>query len=349
MPIVPTYGQSKLIPISWGPEREINLFIPGLETLDDREKLDSLVHRILRVRPRGKVYLLFWRVYSALGSALTVPQYAQPGKRRKQPQFLPCVEFDVPTLVHVIGKGSLYSSARSYAEELGWSLKQRLSREPIFKRLPINLIGYSLGARVIHYALAVSTWDEFRIQDCIMLAGATLTDPDDEALDWNVSASEIHGRIYNGYSTQDSVLPWIASDAIGNSAIRARNPKIVNHNFRSFDHGDYWDNLESVLSELWPRFRQSKNALVIKRREIECPHCKTTLFVGNDGDYVCQACKLPFELREGYLHYLPRYDVECPHCHLKLSPLPDGEYVCERCEGEFEVRKGDVYYYPAKE
>ncbi|WOQ98448.1 DUF726 domain-containing protein [Vibrio cholerae] len=67
-----------------------------------------------------------------------------------------------------------------------------------------NLVGHSLGCRVIFYTLmALGTKSEKYINDVILLGGAV---GKDDKNSWLNALSTIDGRLYNCYSEQDMVL-----------------------------------------------------------------------------------------------------------------------------------------------
>ena len=96
-----------------------------------------------------------------------------------------------------------------------------------------NLVGHSLGCRVIYYALeALSSKKETYINDIILLGGAVgRTDHKG----WQKVSDAIKGNIYNCYSHNDKVLGRIykianagLSDPIGIGPIELKNKKIAN-------------------------------------------------------------------------------------------------------------------------
>ena len=78
---------------------------------------------------------------------------------------------------------------------------------------PVSLIGFSLGARVIYYALkTLSELAESRvfIQDVILLGGAVQND----ANTWAELLTQVAGRAINVYSRHDLVLKGVYSLAM---------------------------------------------------------------------------------------------------------------------------------------
>ena len=72
---------------------------------------------------------------------------------------------------------------------------------------PISLIGFSLGARVIFYALDVLAKQKaFGIVQDVYLFGATVTAP---KATWMNARSVVSGRFVNAYATNDWVLGYL--------------------------------------------------------------------------------------------------------------------------------------------
>jgi hypothetical protein len=100
-----------------------------------------------------------------------------------------------------------------------------------------TLMGHSLGARVIAYALQALSTRSGRpvVRDVYLLGGAI--DRTDKAM-WNNAAKAVSGTIHNCYSRNDKVLQYayrganaMLSDPIGIGPISGRNPKIRNWDF----------------------------------------------------------------------------------------------------------------------
>ncbi len=72
---------------------------------------------------------------------------------------------------------------------------------------PITLIGFSLGARAIFYALAeLAKQKAFGIVQDVYIFGATVTAPRSQ---WLEVRSVIAGRFVNGFATSDWVLGYL--------------------------------------------------------------------------------------------------------------------------------------------
>ncbi|WP_267772557.1 DUF726 domain-containing protein, partial [Vibrio cholerae] len=94
-----------------------------------------------------------------------------------------------------------WHSAMMRAAQAGAQLAECISRTEGQK---FNLVGHSLGCRVIFYTLmALGTKSEKYINDVILLGGAV---GKDDKNSWLNALSTIDGRLYNCYSEQDMVL-----------------------------------------------------------------------------------------------------------------------------------------------
>lgn len=72
---------------------------------------------------------------------------------------------------------------------------------------PITLIGFSLGARVIFYALLeLARHKAFGVVQDVFLLGTTVTAP---TRTWHEARSVVSGRFVNGYARNDWVLNYL--------------------------------------------------------------------------------------------------------------------------------------------
>jgi pimeloyl-ACP methyl ester carboxylesterase len=122
------------------------------------------------------------------------------------------------------------------AARTGVQLAEAISRTTGQK---FTLVGHSLGARVIYYALeALSTKDTLFVDNVILLGGA-IGRKDKEG--WERAANAVSGKIYNCFSEQDKILDVFyrtanagLSDPIGVRPIDCGGEKIVNIDCSSF-------------------------------------------------------------------------------------------------------------------
>jgi GTP-binding protein EngB required for normal cell division/uncharacterized protein (DUF697 family) len=126
----------------------------------------------------------------------------------------------------------------------------------------ISLIGHSLGARVIYYALKECSSTTQEIKDVILLGGAIR-----ENKDWQYVASNLSGRIFNLYNSKDPVLKttykigefFLSSDPCGLVPIEKHDSKIINLNVESM--------VEKSHSELSYLHALKKNKFKIWRED----------------------------------------------------------------------------------
>jgi len=129
-----------------------------------------------------------------------------------------------------------WHSAMFRAARTGVQLAEAISRTTGQK---FTLVGHSLGARVIYYALeALSTKDTLFVDNVILLGGA-IGRKDKEG--WERAANAVSGKIYNCFSKQDKILDVFyrtanagLSDPIGVRPIDCGGEKIVNIDCSSF-------------------------------------------------------------------------------------------------------------------
>ncbi|MEZ9598795.1 DUF726 domain-containing protein [Vibrio sp. 10N.286.46.A8] len=94
-----------------------------------------------------------------------------------------------------------WHSAMLRAAQAGAQLAECISRTDNQK---FNLVGHSLGCRVIFYTLmALGTKKERYINDVTLLGGAV---GKDDSESWQIVLNTIDGKLYNCYSEQDMVL-----------------------------------------------------------------------------------------------------------------------------------------------
>ncbi|RMD82341.1 MAG: DUF726 domain-containing protein [Candidatus Dadabacteria bacterium] len=231
-----------------GPEKEINIFIHGYGSVRSEEALEELIVNIALARPAGRVYLLYWKSGDPIPFALSPAiRLARAGSRRSPTG----VGVSVLTSFVMTQAHFLYYQRR--AGILGKTLKRRIAHISHAREYPINLIAHSLGTRVITNALSYSDWSKYKLQDCILLGGATHT----YQTDWEKCLGEISGTLYNVWSSGDGILMLTRGRRVGQGPIPVRHKRLVNRAYPSFGHRDYWPNLGYILSRLWKRYKPS--------------------------------------------------------------------------------------------
>jgi len=150
-----------------------------------------------------------------------------------------------------------WHAAMVRAAQTGVKVAEAISRT---KGQKFNLVGHSLGCRVIYYALeALGTKADTYINDVILLGGAVGRDDVDG---WSRAASAVDGKIYNCHSNQDMVLSKVykianagLSDPIGINPIEIDNPKVENINCDDFveSHMTWKNHYEKILGLIYPK------------------------------------------------------------------------------------------------
>lgn len=249
-------GKAELAPLYMGPEAEINLFIHGYRSVGSAARFKKLAGLILAAQPPGKVYLLFWKSGGWKMPVLsqTVFSLGRAAWRllRRGRIFSPAALL-ADAVMFAAGEAASFTYYERRSEKLGRKLKSHLNTIPGIKTMPINLIGHSFGARVIHFALLHTDLSQYRIKDVLFLGGAADVDNDG----WQGCLDQIEGKIFNAYSKKDLALQ-ITPDLrkrVGRHPLPLKTSRIVNRHYQSFRHNDYWPKLGYLLNHLWPDFK----------------------------------------------------------------------------------------------
>jgi predicted RNA-binding Zn-ribbon protein involved in translation (DUF1610 family) len=333
---------AKLVLLNDDGEKLINIFIHGFGGLN-KEEYHKHTARVNELELPGRTYFLYWPSGSWLIPKPVVTTLKVGGKIVKNikvtpAQFLANIVVDIVlnTLVFVVK----YKYYEKKAEKLGSNLLRHISKIPNANKYPINLIGFSLGARVIHWALWDNEWNRYRLNDIFLLGGAT----DSLSGDWSECAEKISGKIYNVYSKNDMVLTIIKPDweyCIGISPIPERHPRIKNikcdlgHKFVY----DYITNLKWLFdTKIQPNRKISKNYsnyMPLKCPWKECEH----EFLGTPYTPVeCPECGVVFTYNHADEEfkfsdeYPEPISIECPCCEIGLFPVQESaEWECPYC------------------
>ncbi|CAG9314306.1 unnamed protein product [Blepharisma stoltei] len=148
---------------------------------------------------------------------------------------------------------SPFNTSAKQAEATGIMLADLISRG-VFNNFSISLIGYSLGARIIHWCLkelAKINPDIQTIHDVYLLAGATPNDPETFAECRKI----VKGRFVNCYSHLDSTLGVAYTMAIrqipvGLGVIDVEGIESINCTSVCHSHADYREKLNQVLEKI---------------------------------------------------------------------------------------------------
>ena len=342
---------AKLEPIHCGPEKEINIFIHGYSAVTKPEEFEALAANILSGRPRGHVYVLYWKSGNWKRSALVqaAARAIKFGKKVMEAVIVgkPVVALAIllkdVLILYTVG----YVIFRRYqrrAEDLGEVLGRRIGGLKNARNWPVNLIGHSLGARMIHYYLASGNLGGARIQDVVLLGGAADLDDDD----WAECAESIEGRILNIWSGSDVVLASLpeTKKRVGRHPIEGVSD-VDNSEARGFGHTHYWPNLEALLWNFWEGYHPATLPLVG-----ECPYqCSDALLYSwGASEIQCPSCQGLIHVKEdGFWAHDDQYLVRCPCGVSSFVALEIGEEgECDECGWPFKKnsRNGRSVYVP---
>ena len=190
-----------------------------------------------------------------------------------------------------------FFQAKSRADCLGASLYYALSHCKDIGSLPITLIGYSLGSRLLAGFLDYIPNFTFKIRSVVLLGGAADNDDDvDNRHDWDKRARLVSGEIINVYTRTDRELTryrHIVGDPVGVNPITSRLLKIRNVHW-PWDHDDYFEQFDLALFKALPTRRRSVNfngEVLIK-----CPgkDCEERLIVKANTESYCKDCRIEF-------------------------------------------------------
>lgn len=140
------------------------------------------------------------------------------------------------------------------AAQTGVALADAISRT---RGQRFNLVGHSLGCRVIYYALeALASKDGQYVDDVVLLGGAVGRN---DQKGWSTALSAVSGTLYNCYSDNDHVLKILyrttnagLSEPIGIGPIELDCPTLVNQDCSEFvgSHMAWKSYYGRILSEL---------------------------------------------------------------------------------------------------
>lgn len=251
-----------------GDEPLIQIFVHGF--LNGTTGAYNKIHsHILAARPAGRVYLFHW-----------------PSGHFFDPNFF---------------------MKQQLAAQLGQTLLRHVRGVSGAREWPMNLIGHSLGARLIHYALEHYDWTPYHLENVVLMGSAATGDDDD----WTRCADKVSGRLVHAWSAHDKIIkaPWAGK--AGSDRLPVRHSKIRNLN-TGLGHMDYWPSLEWVLQRsLGADFHQHSAQV-----PATCPFCLEE----NDLDpdrYECVfrrgGCGMYYEVAHNGFCYPVTNKLRCPN------------------------------------
>lgn len=145
-----------------------------------------------------------------------------------------------------------YKSVEARVDEVASSLLPELAsylRGESLEVRRINLIGHSLGARILVKSLLASpeTARELPLDNLLLMGGAICT-----SSPWEEVSAPLKGRVINCHSSKDWALAMKPDTerCIGRYAIPvtpALKAKVTNVHLATFDHAAYWPQLQTVV------------------------------------------------------------------------------------------------------
>lgn len=225
----------------------LNLYVHGYSAFFNRQQLGGFKEQLASIEGSTNL-MLFW-----------------PAGHFLENLFAPFKE----VIGAVLGGGSLgaatvgvgkaiayfldhYKSVEARVDEVAKSLLPELANYLHGESLDvrrINLIGHSLGARILVKSLLASpeTARELPLDNLLLMGGAICT-----SSPWDVVSAPLKGRVINCHSSKDWALA-IKPDTercIGRYAIPvtpALKAKVTNVHLATFDHAAYWPQLQAVV------------------------------------------------------------------------------------------------------
>ena len=230
----------KFSPVRKVESTEANIFIHGYSAGHDLEDRQTLIRSIPPELHDQLNILAFWPSSHFLRISSTTKKLIFAASR-----------------IHIIASAAAlaadrvahFALIRARAEEMGSVLFNQLE-EYLLRHHPqvtrVNLIGHSLGGRVVVTALknrSLSKPQEHpQIGDVLLMAAAAEASSAEAAamLNW------IEGRLINAYSKDDNVLRLNADEVcLGRNEIMF----FENVHMQGFGHSDYWPKLRDVMKK----------------------------------------------------------------------------------------------------
>ncbi|MBR5735055.1 MAG: DUF726 domain-containing protein [Desulfovibrionaceae bacterium] len=221
----------------------VDVLIHGY-TAVTREKDLELFQKSAALLPEATVLLLHWDAGNAVNETLrSAAQYAMEGPCRNVRRARPYFWLADALLGGVKGIADSFSYARKRADRLAEGLADflpRMLRHRVYARL--NLVGHSLGARILVQWLKKST-PPWRVGD-VVLMGAAISWPRE-----GLRFPQAGQRLFNLYSEKDTVLRLPQRECLGRVGLPgdiAQAPGVVQMHCLGFGHRDYWPALGSL-------------------------------------------------------------------------------------------------------
>lgn len=225
----------------------LNLYVHGYSAFFNRQQLGNFTAQLASIEGSTNV-MLFW-----------------PAGHFLENLFAPFKE----VLGAMLGGGGLgaatvgvgkaiayfldhYKSVEARVDEVAQTLLPELANYLHAEALPvrrINLVGHSLGARILVKSLLASpeVARELPLHNVLLMGGAICT-----SSPWDEVSAPLQGRLINCHSSKDWALAIKPDNerCIGRYAIPltpALKAKVSNVHLATFDHAAYWPQLKTVV------------------------------------------------------------------------------------------------------
>ncbi len=247
-------ADARLIPVGSGGGDRVNVFVHGYRAMASEAEVEKAKRRVLSTGVAGENYLLDWTAGRWRDSA-TVAGVRAAYKATRWRYALSPASLLVDAGMIGVAEAAQFKLMERQAEAIGEQLPGLL--RSIVAGRPINLIGHSLGARVVHRMLARGDLTGLWFHDAVLLVGAA----DLNADDWPDCVERLGGRLYNVYSRRDRILK-ITPDLRKRVGSRPMpqvlvdgEPRVVNHDSSGLSHVQHWTKLPELLPRVWPACR----------------------------------------------------------------------------------------------
>jgi hypothetical protein len=247
-------SDAKLKLIAESKHREVWIFVHGYKAICSREEYEELVRNILCPKQvRGRVYLFYWKsgdwkTQGKLTMAHAGTWIYRAWKAKQLISFMSPQTIALEVLGHTAIELGMFCIKKMYAENYGYSLLNRVSKLKDIKNYKINLVGHSLGARLIQYSLEASNWNSYNLKNIFFLGSAGDLEDDDY---WEECLANTGAKIHNFYSESDYVLTAAMSNLnfkVGRNRIegfyRIKNYKTT------LGHTEYWSNWHQLVRRI---------------------------------------------------------------------------------------------------
>lgn len=233
------------------PSERVNVFIHGYRSMGSPRAVDAARHRVRRAGVGGECYLLRWMSGSWADSTRFASLRAAY-RASRVPRLLSPWSLLADAGVVGAHEAIQFKLMERRAERVGRTLPAAILR--VAGGRPVNLIGHSLGARVVHYCLASGDADALRLNDVVLLAGAA----DLDSVNWPECVARLEGKLYNAYSPRDRILRMTPDlrRRVGSRPLPtlevAGERRVFNYETRGVSHVQHWTLLGDVLPQVWP-------------------------------------------------------------------------------------------------